>query len=312
MRLDYGKDVKCVYRDATRFLVLKYRLLSILSLVEHPSDISNINHIEYLSWVPLFFNDTLASPLGAASWFFSGLPDGYRQYLSLEHYRRLHRRARGLDFLSLDGFQVDRVVKITDVVAADLGETLIFDDLWYYIFDSPVLPLDENKMRLLGEFGTTVMAGLPFERPYGKIGEVTPRWILSPPLLFIQATAVVHAHMRAVYSLPTTFARNEVSRTLSPGDEVRFQNLAKRTSYGSRVYRTKKGKLGLGLAATKPGDEVCVLLGGNSPFILRSMPQGWFFIGETYLHDVKLLTGKIANKVLHGWGESKLEAFDLR
>lgn len=44
---------------------------------------------------------------------------------------------------------------------------------------------------------------------------------------------------------------------------------------------------GLGRSPTKPGDVVCILRGGNVPFMLRPRENGYYeFIGETYLHGI--------------------------
>jgi hypothetical protein len=54
-----------------------------------------------------------------------------------------------------------------------------------------------------------------------------------------------------------------------------------------------------------------VLFGGRPLFILRPRPVGWLFIGEAYLHDVELITGQVANRVVKGLSRSKAEVFDL-
>lgn len=53
------------------------------------------------------------------------------------------------------------------------------------------------------------------------------------------------------------------------------------------------------------------LLGGRVPFVLRPVQNGWLLVGETYPHDVKLMTGKVANYVVKGRHRRKLETFDL-
>ncbi|KAE8149465.1 hypothetical protein BDV25DRAFT_167854 [Aspergillus avenaceus] len=62
---------------------------------------------------------------------------------------------------------------------------------------------------------------------------------------------------------------------------------------GRLLFRTKKGYLGLGPWSMKRGDEVWVLLGARTPFILRSLPKdnkpqsnSRTFVGETYVHGV--------------------------
>ena len=50
---------------------------------------------------------------------------------------------------------------------------------------------------------------------------------------------------------------------------------------------TERGYLGLGRSSTQPGDVVCVLRGGNVPFILRKKGDGYYeLVGEAYMHGI--------------------------
>jgi hypothetical protein len=127
----------------------------------------------------------------------------------------------------------------------------------------------------------------------------------------LRAAGFIHAHLRETCGYVNTNPREEVYRNMLPGDAARFQKWVKKMTHNRRVYRTRRGFLGLGPEAMKPGDEVCVLLGGRVPFVLREAQNGWLLVGETYLHDVGLMTGKIANDVVKGHHKAKLQIFDL-
>ena len=50
---------------------------------------------------------------------------------------------------------------------------------------------------------------------------------------------------------------------------------------------TERGYLGLGRNSTQPDDVVCVLRGGNVPFILRKKGDGYYeLVGEAYVHGI--------------------------
>jgi hypothetical protein len=50
---------------------------------------------------------------------------------------------------------------------------------------------------------------------------------------------------------------------------------------------TDRGFIGLGPALTRPGDVVCVLRGGDVPFVLRPLEgDSYQFVGECYLHGI--------------------------
>jgi heterokaryon incompatibility protein (HET) len=53
----------------------------------------------------------------------------------------------------------------------------------------------------------------------------------------------------------------------------------------SRLFLTKRGMLGLGCVASRPGDIITILFGGKVPIILRPIEGGKFlFVRECYVH----------------------------
>lgn len=310
---DYKRPVELVYRDVARYLVLRHRALNVLSQVQHSPDVESFDKSGFPTWVPRWDKPILASHFGAASWFLAGRADGFQQYLSRTHHHRRYARTRILDILSLDGFRVDVVDKVTEVIAVNQIETFVFDEYFRQIFDGPIDLSDNRRTRLVEDFGTTLLAGFPFERPYGNLGLTISagRVILPPGNNMLRAAGFVHAHLRETCGYANTNPRREVLNNMLPGDAARFQNWAKKMTHKRRVYRTRDGWLGLGPEATRPGDQVCVLLGGRVPFVLRPAQNGWLLVGETYLHDVELMTGKVANDVVKRRSRRKLETFDL-
>ncbi|KAH7410679.1 heterokaryon incompatibility protein-domain-containing protein [Cadophora sp. MPI-SDFR-AT-0126] len=62
-----------------------------------------------------------------------------------------------------------------------------------------------------------------------------------------------------------------------------------------RVFSLKEGYLGLGPAAMEVGDEVVILFGGMTPFVVRPVPmqddqckeyRSYYFVGECYVHGI--------------------------
>jgi hypothetical protein len=49
---------------------------------------------------------------------------------------------------------------------------------------------------------------------------------------------------------------------------------------------TSEGHLGLAPIETQENDIVCVLLGGDMPFILRPNGDHYTFVGETYVYGI--------------------------
>ncbi|RDL30835.1 uncharacterized protein BP5553_10180 [Venustampulla echinocandica] len=77
---------------------------------------------------------------------------------------------------------------------------------------------------------------------------------------------------------------------------------AQRSSYGRRQFFTENGYMGLGPAAMREGDLVCVLFGGCIPYILRPTDTDnmYKFVGESYVHGI--MNGEVINL----WQQGKI------
>ncbi|KAE8444364.1 hypothetical protein EG329_000564 [Mollisiaceae sp. DMI_Dod_QoI] len=69
-------------------------------------------------------------------------------------------------------------------------------------------------------------------------------------------------------------------------------------TYGRRYFVTESMYMGLAPADSEPGDHVVVLLGGQVPFVLRPVTEGWKFVGECYVHGI--MDGEIMVSALGG------------
>ena len=54
-----------------------------------------------------------------------------------------------------------------------------------------------------------------------------------------------------------------------------------------RIFSSQKGYLGVGPEEAREGDLICIFLGGEVPFVLRTDGHGHYrLIGECYVHDI--------------------------
>ncbi len=100
-----------------------------------------------------------------------------------------------------------------------------------------------------------------------------------------------------------------------------FQTNFKRAAVGRRFFVSKKGYIGLAPAIARPNDLICILLGGQTPFILRKYEDGkqpnqqqlqgifggdylYQLIGESYVHG--LMDGEAYSESENG---DELEVF---
>ncbi|KAJ2897978.1 hypothetical protein MKZ38_004246 [Zalerion maritima] len=67
-----------------------------------------------------------------------------------------------------------------------------------------------------------------------------------------------------------------------------YVDVLKREAPGRRLFATSQGFFGLGQEDVEPGDKVCVLQGGDSPFLLRAQKDGATYqvIGESYVYGI--------------------------
>lgn len=74
-------------------------------------------------------------------------------------------------------------------------------------------------------------------------------------------------------------AVEKLSEILAPDSAIPMHD-------GRRMFRTADGRLGLAPSLARVGDCVCVLFGGDVPYILRNMGDSDYeFVGDCYLHD---------------------------
>lgn len=65
--------------------------------------------------------------------------------------------------------------------------------------------------------------------------------------------------------------------------------------------------MGTGMSSVKPGDCVCIIFGGITPFILRKEGEYYKLIGESYVHG--LMKGEAIDENL---SRVCVECFEIR
>lgn len=69
-------------------------------------------------------------------------------------------------------------------------------------------------------------------------------------------------------------------------DMIQFRNAAVAACRERTCFNTASGLRGLGPAAMRPGDSVCVLYGASMPFVIRPEGAAYRLIGECYVHGL--------------------------
>jgi len=320
LKPDYKKELVEVYRDLTRFLIRKSpRMLDVLSHVQHTDDPFESS---FPSWVPRWFQPRSVSVLGDCGCFSAGLREGHVRYFAVVHDNPLRGAPVEPDLLQLEGFRVDEVRSVSDVMTFDLHDRVPVEAIWKQMFDVSLFPrsnrLYRNKDPLDVAFCMTLIAS-----PLGAVLSAVDLLDIpkmnddAVPEFVRQAKADIAAYLLSTSNstsgerhYPDQYAT--LKRESSGGDAKRFARGARSFSHNRRFYLTQSGYMGVGPMMMRPGDEMCVLFGGKVPFILRPMGDFHVFVGDTYVNDDDIMWGKAIEAVRVGRSHMAVDTFKLR
>lgn len=84
--------------------------------------------------------------------------------------------------------------------------------------------------------------------------------------------------------IPPRNTKSEDTLITALGEQYNF---GERAQYGRRFFNTEKGYMGIGPSKIYKDDVVCVILGGEMPFILRPTENGRYkMVGQCYTHGI--------------------------
>ena len=84
-----------------------------------------------------------------------------------------------------------------------------------------------------------------------------------------------------------------------------FNDFVTKACGGRRFFTTTGRYMGLAPAKAQDGDKICILLGGQVPYVLREQDEHYVLIGECYFHGI------MKGEALQGT-ESDLQDFEIR
>ena len=273
--LDYSLDVTTVYQEIMCSFISQYKSLDVLSMV---GDYSWNVTTELPSWIP----DWAANPRSIP--FIR--PDSASKFAA-------SRRPEPSLHYSEDGKTLFIVGKIVDSIKS-IGVAKV-----------PMRAITSSGRELSKWHGAFQHAGMIQMRHW----EVMSRRLRSyptgeSPQEAYWRTIIADAPMK-VDNIPGGYARlfkawrrywgtfddfNDITVDDGKGDRVYSYtyNQAKNIACNyRRFFITKRGYIGLAPFSSRPGDKICILLGGKTPYVIRSSRKRHFrFIGESYVHGL--------------------------
>jgi hypothetical protein len=310
-----------------RFLIRKNPgLLDVLSHVQYTDDpAENL----FPSWIPRWFQPRSVGILGGYMMFSAGC---YGRHFAQVKDNHLQGKPLKPDSLQLDGFKVDKVQKVSEVISFDSHGMIPVEAIWNQMFDIPLFPRSNRRYRngdLLDVALCMTLTASPLRiclieardnlrnMPTKDPSEDSSTFLSRVPSKYEQqAKADIALYL---LSNPSSDQPSHSTVLQSPppgdGDISRFIEASKNCSCNRRFYLTQSGYIGIGPMIMRPGDEVCVLFGGRPPYVLRPTVHGYHvFTGETYLYDREIMWGKATEAARSGKGRSQIAVvtFDLR
>jgi hypothetical protein len=280
-RPDYCRTVEEVYTKVAKFLVGDDHSLQILSAVQHA-----YAHSALPSWVPDWRIQYPIRLLDAAQGYLNFRVHGeHLTYPVVTQIPHPHK-------LALDGFSFDIVRKIDNA-----GLTFdIVDDCDRRLFHSP-----DDRCMIANTTGHDEL----YPRTQDDIEVAWLRTISAG--LFPDGTQLETFFTRARYPQYVRWHLADKTSSAPPKEVVdEIFSFVPLWIRGRKVFVTQRGFLGLGPAETEPGDVVCILFGGNLPYVVRPLDQDEFtFLGPSYVHGI------MNGEAYHEVGRAEQETFIL-
>jgi hypothetical protein len=253
---DYSQPVQLVYRNSTRSIIEGTGCLDILG---HVMLHLNMSRRHYPSWVRDWRKYSFVVP------FFKGR-HGQNFYQASRNSGVIITPSENLDILIVEGFHYDSVAQVSALAREDIFRKDVCSWRETAKIDHERPPLYISGRNRFDAFWRTLIANQDFRSNGGY---------------FIKRPAEKE---RQVAEMILGLRHYEYSKHQESIDSFMLE-IELKSKYRKMIF-TQKGYLGLAPPETMKDDIVCVLLGGNMPFILRPKGSYYTFIGECYVHGI--------------------------
>lgn len=259
---DYSKSIKDVYASVARSIIVDCRHLHILSCVQNHQNTLGLPSLDLPSWVADWRQKWARGSLGS-------LPSNFRA--SGKNEAVMHDVGNP-EILSLGGLKLDHIEHVFEINDAMYSSHL---DRVY---------LNENVI-------LDLVHRLGFRGCYPFTNERYPVSIFST---LTAGSSPLSKYLKARYKSKTYpqfagWSTSDLFKSELPTElwEI-IASAAAGLIRGRKLFVTEQGYLGLGYPHVEVGDFVCILLGGNFPYVLRKEhgKNDFRFIGDCYVHGV--------------------------
>ncbi|PVH88832.1 HET-domain-containing protein [Cadophora sp. DSE1049] len=321
LKPDYSKSLEQAYRDASRFLIEHERSLQILSAVcwvpdpRSPLTWKHINNesefgtetlskiewgppdenVIFPSWVPRWDCPTIALPLVDRrdhETFFHASGN-----IPLDLIPSADQNALTVRGLEIDVLTGTSDVAFSEFIGYEPHQTAI-DRAWQEMGSKATIYPEDDRLDI---FHLTLTAGLMLNQKEAKADakyrdnfrafrQKMPRYSKAKdesksqaPELEDEDTLVSIVDVDEKVAETAEDIQVPINMT---GDPDIYLRLVEDYCSERQFFITRKGYMGLGPKGILPGDTVCILFGGDTPYVLRETESCWKFVGECYVHGL--------------------------
>jgi len=263
---DYSKPIADLYRDITGHLIMEEKSRSLLSSVE---DISDRQIHKLPSWVPDYSVEQRATIIG--------MPLSQLSFQAASLAPVSARWTTGSTVLAVNGHRQDVIETVSADSLEDLQDYMGVVNRWLDMAQPLIrrgtLSIDAFWRTIIGNNGGGIF---PASKQYGK---------------HFASYLSLTATRKQGYLDTLSFEQAHHSRVAKP---MLFQAALTYIAPHRKFFTTSKGSIGLGPRSIRPRDSVCVLSGGQVPFVLRKDCDHYRLVGESYVHG--LMEGQASQK----------------
>jgi hypothetical protein len=268
LSVDYTKSLPDVLRDATRYALCQRGDLSALRLIDYRSDV--------LADSKLFPTWAVRVDLQREVFDARLLPHFFNADMGLKSQSLLADVSVGENILLLEGIVVDEVLRSTDTFLESTWSS--HEEVHKWLVSVKEIAMSHSNVANQEErylaIASTLVAGAKYS---GKRAQSEDLQILVDYLKSLTMDDDDRASDSARIKKGFDFERAASMRNASCMDYC-----IKR-----RFFITgTAGRVGIGPRCMQPGDVVTVLREGGNPFILRKKGDGYWLLGNAYVHGV--------------------------
>lgn len=299
IEVDYTRALKDIYSDAVKACIIQDDCLSILTCVEVRRTDESAKLMP--SWVPDWrFKTSVYVNLGmrtvTGTRYFDAAGKSFPCMLPAPNSRTL--TLRGFKIASVHAIiGVERTLRLDEVCIKERRVNCRCGrwdpDRWREMyrtaaesiqFPAQCISQPEKLDSMIASVGNGVILECPSET---EAVEMAFRRTVTADLLPRASGRLSDAEANEFYPMCASWEKRSFDDDAAAQMMLEYDTCVSETMFNRRFFIASEGQemyMGIALGTLRKGDCVCVLLGGDTPFLLRQNGIAWKFVAEAYVY----------------------------